>query len=416
MECNILNDRADAVVMLTWSDWFTELRSNRYHYATRFSKLLPVIFVQPDLEKNTYSFEATSIPNITVLHISKDYDARQNNQLIKALLEKNIHRPILWIYNINFYKFISKTTSVLTIYHGTEDYLSPQSQLRLTGHHLKKMNRILDKCDLLINVSEGVAKTFAEYSTYKGRSVTVTNGCDYKFYTPLLHNIENKNPLASQPIAFYQGNIFNKLNYELLYTLASKMQDWQFRFCGKIVFIQDEGWEKLRTLNNVVYLGVLTPEEIRDESYKATAGIIPFTLTDWLIKRSFPLKAFEYLATGLPVVTVPIDALLGFSDVLLFAETADEFERALNKAQALRLDQEHLSLRLKTSAKQDYDLRFEQALLVINQKIDSKKVQTNATPYRHRAELFSKVFPPLIKLGLRYTPRYVKETIKQFIF
>ena len=105
MECNVLNERADAVVMLTWSDWFTELRSNRYHYATRLAKLLPVIFVQPDLDKNTYTFEATSIPNITVLHISKDYDARQNNQLIKALLEKNIHRPILWIYNINFYVF-----------------------------------------------------------------------------------------------------------------------------------------------------------------------------------------------------------------------------------------------------------------------------------------------------------------------
>ena len=46
-----LKDRFDAIVMLTWSDWFTEPVSNRYHYATRFAKHLPVIFVQPDKEE-----------------------------------------------------------------------------------------------------------------------------------------------------------------------------------------------------------------------------------------------------------------------------------------------------------------------------------------------------------------------------
>lgn len=40
----------DCLVMLTWSDWHTELRSNRYHYVTRFAATgKEVVFVQPDL-------------------------------------------------------------------------------------------------------------------------------------------------------------------------------------------------------------------------------------------------------------------------------------------------------------------------------------------------------------------------------
>ena len=419
-----LKDSADAVVMLTWSNWFAELRSNRYHYATRFSKILPVIFVQPDLDEQTYQFEATSIPNITVLHISKYYNAQQNNLLIKALLEKKVKHPILWIYNINFHKFIKNTQSVLSIYHGTEDYLSPQSQLRLTALTRKKLNNVLKNCDLLISVSDGVAKTFTQYSKFKGKLITIANGCDYKFYTPLTHNHKNEIKLFANPIVFYQGNIFNKLNYELLFNLATRMKDWEFRFCGKIVFQGDEGWEKFSSLKNVTYLGLLTPEEIRNECYQATVGIIPFTLSDWLIKRSFPLKTFEYLAAGLPVVTVPIESILEFSEVLLFAETVDEFENALKQARELRSEPKHLELRLEIASQQDYDLRFKAASKVIQDEILIKKQkiaqrtnnhalhrykQTIETPFLYHAS------QNIYKLSISYMPKTIKRLIKHMM-
>lgn len=360
---------SDAIVMLTWSNWFTELRSNRYHYATRFASRMPVYFVQPDLTEDTFRFEATEIPNLTVLHISKTYDKTQARLLNKALRQVGVIKPIFWIYNVYFTNIITSRYSALTIYHGTEDYLSSESRIKIADKTLREsFNLMLSQCDLLVAVSEGVKESFETKSQFKGAYALVTNGCDYKFYSPVYHQ-KNK-PLNTQreKIAFYQGNIFDKLHYDLLHQLTVNMPDWIFAFCGPVLF-NESGWKTLLKQPNVRYLGVLTPEQIREYSYKATVGLIPFVASEWLVERSFPLKTFEYLATGLPVVTIPIRSLMAFSDVLLFANTAAEFEAAMYEAERIRFDEEHLRRRLEKAQSQDYDIKFQQVTRIIEQQI-----------------------------------------------
>src|SRR6185436_11667586 len=115
----------DAVVMLTWSDWHREPRSNRFHYATRFARELPVIFVQPDLEGGTPVTEPVPDHNIVILHVSKTYGADQTHSLANALAELGVLCPLLWIYNVLFEHFIPRANAPLRVYHATEDYLGP---------------------------------------------------------------------------------------------------------------------------------------------------------------------------------------------------------------------------------------------------------------------------------------------------
>lgn len=66
-----LSEQFDAVVMLTWSDWKTEPRSNRYHYATRFAKSLPVLFLQHRYQQREgIEIEASEHPNLDLVHVS----------------------------------------------------------------------------------------------------------------------------------------------------------------------------------------------------------------------------------------------------------------------------------------------------------------------------------------------------------
>ncbi len=366
-----LTSHVDAIVMLTWSNWFTELRSNRYHYATRFAKLVPVIFVQPDLADDNYKFEETEVHNVVVLHIPATYDSSQTHILNKALIDAKVYRPIFWVYNGNFENIISSRYSVMNIFHATEDYLSSDSRIKIQSPKLlESFNNILEKCDILVAVSEGVKDSFELRSKFEGRAIVATNGCDYKFYSPIENGRERTS--NNNRMVLYQGNIFDKLDYDLLYELAERMSDWQFNFCGKVVF-NDPGWAKLCLLPNVAYLGLLSSEELREECYKSTVGIIPFVPSEYLIKRSFPLKTFEYLAAGLPVVTISITSLLPYSDVLLFADTTDEFEMAIKKAEKLRFDEKHLLRRLEKASMQDYDLKFAEVLSVIEHEISLKK-------------------------------------------
>jgi len=79
--------------------------------------------------------------------------------------------------------------------------------------------------------------------------------------------------------------------------------------------------------------------------------IIPF-LTTGVGSHSFPMKFFEYLASGKPVVTTPLPALREYLSLCRVASQADGFARALREAiefdatdakfaERLRVAQEH---------------------------------------------------------------------------
>lgn len=57
------------------------------------------------------------------------------------------------------------------------------------------------------------------------------------------------------------------------------------------------------------YLGILGPERLAEEVGRSKVGIIPYLLNDYT-RGVFPMKVFEYLAGGLPVVTTPLVSLL----------------------------------------------------------------------------------------------------------
>src|SRR6185312_7141409 len=67
-----LDDAIDSVVMVTSSDWKTEPRSNRYHFATRFARCVPVFFVQPDSTSDKIWLEALP-QGIKLLHVPARY-------------------------------------------------------------------------------------------------------------------------------------------------------------------------------------------------------------------------------------------------------------------------------------------------------------------------------------------------------
>src|SRR5207253_4030822 len=135
------------------SDWKTEPRSNRFHYASRFSKYLPVYFVQPDLDTSEASFEDTEIAGVKILHVSRLYDQNQLESLSEALRSKGVKRPLLWTYNFNFDQFVSWCYSPLKVFHATEDYFSKELGSSLTSQMRASRDRMLSVIDLLVAVS-----------------------------------------------------------------------------------------------------------------------------------------------------------------------------------------------------------------------------------------------------------------------
>ena len=353
-----LSSLCDSIVMLTWSDWHTEPRSNRYHYAVRFAQHLPTFFVQPDLSRPEYEYEQTEIQNLSILHVYEASGTEQTALINRAILEKGHIKPLLWIYNSHFLDFVSTRYSGLKVYHATENYFSsdfgdPSSM----QPHRDSLVRLLPHIDLLVAVSEWVLHAYLNDGGYRGEHIVLTNGCDFDFWKPRDDEAQRLTTANEKRIVFYQGTINNKIDYSLLIDIASAMTDWEFQLCGNDSKAPNKPWARLCSLKNVKYLGNLSPQQLREVAVRATVGIIPFVQTA-LMRGSFPLKAFEYVACGLPVVSIPIDSLSVFPRLFDFATNAEGFTSALKKVAASRHDPVMLRERREAAFVKSYDRNF----------------------------------------------------------
>jgi glycosyltransferase involved in cell wall biosynthesis len=366
-----LREQFDAVVMLTLSDWKTEPRSNRYHFATRFAQHLPVVFVQPILKVDEYHFEPTQVANITLLHIPERvlYEPRNQPTMLGATLlgaalhEKGILCPLLWVYNPYLHHFLRICYSPLKVYHATEDYFDPQ--MKLTERTITQIKNTIRECDLVVAVTKGVAGSYQRHSEYSGPYVVACNGVDYHYYAESNGGLPRK-PLGEQKIAFYQGGINWRLDFGLMYDLMLQLPTWDLVIAGRIHFRSDDqeqrtAWKKLLTLPNCRFLGELSIERLRDEMRRATVGLIPFADHRSLREHSLPLKAFEYVACGLPIVSVPLMELQKhpYRDVFTFATTAGQFAQCIRESAATRFDPEWLLRRQVAARGTSYDQTFD---------------------------------------------------------
>lgn len=354
-----IGERFDAVLMLTWSDWKNEPRSNRYHYATRFARQLPVLFFQHLYQKrDSVLLEESDVPNldvITVNHGLRDVDVLEIRSLLAA---RGIKKPLLWIYDsINYQRLIEALPRGFRTYHATEDYLTQTSGWNQGMRRVAaSVVQMLSQVDFVVACSEGVAKACVNLGRYEGPLTVVDNGCDAEFFLGRTGSGEVAEFTgAGRPVAIFQGGINQRLDYSLLIDVVGRMPDWDFHFCGHSA--DSKGWRRLLRQPNVRYFGTLQPEELVSRMSASTVGLIPYIQDEW-IRNSFPLKAFEYVACGLPVVTVPITSLEREPRLMQVASTPAEFETAIRSAAPSRYDACAVQERRKAALKNSYETRF----------------------------------------------------------
>ncbi len=109
---------ADCVCFLMIPGWETELRSNRWHFARRWARHLPVLLVQPTLTEWSTSpvlEPEPRIPNCQILRVALPCPDRgprlattatQLAQMLAGLRDCGYRRPLLWLYNPCLAEFI----------------------------------------------------------------------------------------------------------------------------------------------------------------------------------------------------------------------------------------------------------------------------------------------------------------------
>ena len=125
----------------------------------------------------------------------------------------------------------------------------------------------------------------------------------------------------------YIGSLHSWIDVELIEWLARQRPQWSFLLVGHAHVPLDA----LRALPNVHLAGAQPYPTLPGWARAFDAAIIPYRLNRQVANAN-PLKLREYLAAGLPVVSVRNPEIEKFADIVRIADSREDFLAGLDAA------------------------------------------------------------------------------------
>jgi glycosyltransferase involved in cell wall biosynthesis len=375
-----LRTEIDSVYFLISDGWQKELESNRWHYARRWARHLPVTLVQPQqrLPRHQDARAATAIDNCEVLPVLQTRGAAtyplpgfvQAAQLMEHLAERGHSRPLLWCYNPLLAALYAAVPAVMRVYHATENYFDYEG---LPSYFELEFEMALQISDLVIAVSSGVAEAIRSRVPEASVEV-VTNGCDVSHYQPTGRTsaIISAARDGFERVAVFAGNINSRVDFDLVERTAASNESTLIVLVGPVSPLDGydaKSWRRLRGSKNIRHLERMAPEELASLYRSCDLGFIPYRRERRIVRNGFPLKTLEMAATGLPVVASHMKPIAGLASAIAVAENDSAFlDSFASLSRSTLTSEERLEL-LRVAAANDYDLKFEQVVRHVTDSI-----------------------------------------------
>ncbi|HKQ75504.1 MAG TPA: glycosyltransferase [Blastocatellia bacterium] len=212
-------------------------------------------------------------------------------------------------------------------------------------------SHLVESCDLLIVTAQ---RLYEKWHVYERPTVLVRNAVEYDFYEQrcapngLLSDVKH-------PVVGYYGAIADWFDLELMAYAASKRPGYNFALLGGVF---DVDVSELKRLPNVRLLGQQPYETMPQYLYHFDACIIPFKV-NLTTKATDPVKLYEYLSGGKPVVSVAMPELDPYREYIYIAADKEDFVAKLDAA--ISEDNEEMRARRKALMRlHTWEARYEQ--------------------------------------------------------
>ena len=240
-----------------------------------------------------------------------------SESLQELMSEMNITEPIIIYQHPYWYKLASRFTSESQVYDCLDYFAGFYPDQKAQILHREKS--LINDVDTIIASSEPLKQHVSQFKS----AITIRNGCEFEFFAQVSET-GNK----ARPKIGFVGAVAEWFDIQLVVELALLRPDWDFDVYGS--FAEQRG-NVPRNVPNLCFHGEVPYESVAGILATFDVGIIPFKITE-MTKFVNPVKVYEYLAAGKPVVSSPLPELEGLEhlDVLLasgstqFAEKIQE--------------------------------------------------------------------------------------------
>jgi glycosyltransferase involved in cell wall biosynthesis len=162
----------------------------------------------------------------------------------------------------------------------------------------------------------------------------------------------------ARPVIGYYGSISSWVDFDLLQRVLQLNPKASFIIIGHVWGLDEEHrekWSVLQQSANLIYIDHVDYNELRAYLRWFDVAIIPFCLNE-ITHATSPVKLFEYMAAGKPIVTTGMFECKKYKSVL-WGNTPEEFSDRIRQGLDLRKDQEYLALLRKEALENTWAAR-----------------------------------------------------------
>lgn len=281
------------------------------------------------------------------------------------LLQTEIDTKILHLYSTDMNPHKDLIDS--TIAHGNKilyeyiDEIHEDLSGPIPKEVMEKHKRLLKDEENCIAVGSA-DKLYNDILEYRSKNLAlVTNGVEYKHF-----NIERDTydiPLEirelvkkEKPIIGYFGAFATWFDYELVIKLAKERPQYELLLIG---WNYDNSIQKygLENYANITVIGPIQYKELPKYAVHFSISTIPFVIND-ITESTSPIKLFEYMALGRPIVTTDMPECRKYESVLI-GKDHFEFVGKIDEALTLANDESYNSLLKKEAHENTWSAKAE---------------------------------------------------------
>lgn len=240
----------------------------------------------------------------------------------------------------------------LSIYDADEVGLPQERKVR--SHHPP----VVQRADAVIVSNEVLADAHRDE---RADLIHIPNGVDAERFARPADPPPDLVP-DGRPVVGYHGMVSHWFDFDLLEGVARHRPDLRFVLVGPYDPRAQEGVDRLAAVPNIEMLGERPSEAMPSYVQSFDVGTVWFEVND-LTRAVTPLKVYEYLAAGIPVVSTPLPACEAEPTVRTASEVG-AFSTALDEA----LADDDTESRRQTADRNDWRLLIEPLLADLEAK------------------------------------------------
>jgi glycosyltransferase involved in cell wall biosynthesis len=325
------------IVCIGSADWATELPINQHQLMGRLAAGNNVLFVEslglrkPQLAGRDLSRlwrrlkrglrgarpapEGLHVlsPLVLPLH-SKEAVRKLNRWLLRRQVKRaarklGMRQPILWAYVPQAEAVIDVLDPTLIVYHCVDD-VAAQKGVDASSYR-EAEERFARRADLVLASAPALAERMRTLSNHV---LYAPNVADTGTFATALEPgpVDPDIDALPHPRLVFQGAIVaTKLDVKLLAEVAALRPEWSIVLVGPRGAGDPTGdLSPLDKAPNIHMIGPRPADDLPQVLRGADIGLIPYAIND-LTHSVFPMKVYEYLAAGLPVLATSLPALDG---------------------------------------------------------------------------------------------------------